>query len=467
MMTHLMSFLCSCLNTHNTGDKKPYVDTATLSAAPPTQARIWAKEKFTACFPALSVPPAPTSPAHTNNPAIAALLAQILKQTASPQLVIDLSTPSKQPPSEADNKNNMSATELCDTLGMCGETNSGNASLLPLWMQDCALKGTSDAYKLTIICKWLMTTYHYNDADVPLTAPLLKIIQKRSWVGKDGNVTCPSLAHAMDGLSPFLMLDLSEDEVATINNEANLLKTTFLISIKDLQNFQKKLKIKVPESAKEFMLVLKRFANLLYALFTDQCPLFKCIKQVINALKDYSRAARKQMSIQTKGSILWIILLQARQFGLGESKILFEFQSMHSDLQAKRMHIHHSEVPLALLTGEQPGNKSSTVQTVGISNQDGGEEGASPSKEEQAKKKRRKDNPNNWHPKLKAELAEPLQRANYPSFTKIMQFCKQGDATHIYPRRTKICVPNACLGRCFHGEKCTKEHKLATASQKF
>ena len=98
-------------------------------------------------------------------------------------------------------------------------------------------QGTSDAYKLTIICKWLMTTYHYDDADVPLTAPLLKIIQKRSWVGKDGNVTRPSLAHAMDGLSPFLMLDLSKDEVATINNEVDLLKNASLISIKDLRNF--------------------------------------------------------------------------------------------------------------------------------------------------------------------------------------------------------------------------------------
>ena len=63
----------------------------------------------------------------------------------------------------------------------------------------------------------------YDDNDVPLTAPLLKTITKRAWTGKYGNMNIPSLLHAMDGLSPFTMLDLSKDEVAMLSNEDDLI----------------------------------------------------------------------------------------------------------------------------------------------------------------------------------------------------------------------------------------------------
>ena len=55
----------------------------------------------------------------------------------------------------------------------------GDSADLPLWMQDCAAKGTSNPYKMTIIEKAIMTNIYYYDVDVPLTAPLLKMIMKR------------------------------------------------------------------------------------------------------------------------------------------------------------------------------------------------------------------------------------------------------------------------------------------------
>jgi len=77
-----------------------------------------------------------------------------------------------------DLKTGMSSTELRNTLIMCGKCSSGDETCLPAWIQYCALKGTSEAYKQTIIRKWSMNTFHYDDADVPLTTPLLKVIQK-------------------------------------------------------------------------------------------------------------------------------------------------------------------------------------------------------------------------------------------------------------------------------------------------
>ena len=82
---------------------------------------------------------------------------------------------------------------------------------LPAWMQECSTKGTSEHYKSIIIQKFVMLNTFYDDADVPLTAPLLNMIIKKAWTGKDKNTNRPSLLHDMEGLSPFTMLDLSED----------------------------------------------------------------------------------------------------------------------------------------------------------------------------------------------------------------------------------------------------------------
>ena len=68
-----------------------------------------------------------------------------------------------------------------------------------------------------------MSNYYYDEADIPITVPLLKVIIKRSWAGKDGNVKRPSLLNAIEWLSPFAMLDLDEDEIALLNDKDGLI----------------------------------------------------------------------------------------------------------------------------------------------------------------------------------------------------------------------------------------------------
>ena len=99
--------------------------------------------------------------------------------------------------------------------------------------------------------------------------------------------------------------------------------------------------------------MLKRYANLVYMIFSETCPLFKVLIEVILALRDLSRWARKRMTVANKVYILWIVLLQSRQFELDEVNILCEFTTMHGDLQAKRTIIHHSDMPLELLTNSR------------------------------------------------------------------------------------------------------------------
>jgi len=78
--------------------------------------------------------------------------------------------------------------------------------------------------------------------------------------------------------------------------------------------------------------------------------------EIISALKIYSREARKKISLQTKGSILLIILLQARQFSQGEVNVLYKLTTMHADLRAKRSRVTHSEVPAEFLTNSFANN---------------------------------------------------------------------------------------------------------------
>ena len=217
-----------------------------------------------------------------------------------------------------------------------------------------------------------------------------------------------------------------------------------MVSVQDLRKLKKTMQISIPTSAEDFLLLLKRYANLLFALFTARSPLFKCVREIIDALKAYSREARKRMSMKTKGSILWILLLQSRQFRMGEANVLFEFQMMHDDLRAKRAQISHSEVPSELL--------ANSLETVVPPNQ--AEEGGEP----KAKKPRR-PNPHTWHPKLRAALAKPLADAGKPSFTQILSFCK-GSSYDIIPKGSKICVPNAFFGTCFAGDACKKQHSI-------
>ena len=152
--------------------------------------------------------------------------------------------------------------------------------------------------------------------------------------------TFPTSCHRWT--ATFKVLDLSEDNVEMLNNEDDLITSASLVSVDDLRKQRKKLKVWISAEADEFMIMLKRYVNLVYVVFSETWPMFKLLREVIFALRCIYRQAQKRVTMATRGSILWIILLQSRQFALGEVSILCEFTTMHSDLRAKRATIHHS-----------------------------------------------------------------------------------------------------------------------------
>ena len=445
MFLHLKHFLLSCLSTHNAGDAKPYVNHTTLLTTPSTQSRRWAKTKFEKLFPTLMTI-TQAGPAATTPPDIAAIIAQLLP--ARDALLVAQRDEGKTNEENA-NITGMSQQELEVTLRMCGQPENGSKDLLPGWITQCAEKGTSDQYKLTIIRNWIRSNIKYDDADVPLTALLTKMILKRNWIGKDGNIRRPSILHANDGLSPFIVLDLNEDEVAHINEEEDALQAASLITLQDIKNLKHKVKPKVPETAEDFVLLLKRYANLLFALFTSESPFYKCIVQVIQALREYSKQAREALSLHSEGAILWIILLQSRRFGIGEMDILAEFKNMHSNLASKQNSFSHCELPNSLIKTTEM-KKKKQPPTIDLT-------------PNIPKRPKVINNPNNWNPKLRDALQQPLREARNPSFTKILKFCNV-EANAVL-KNNKTCAPNAYFGTCFYKDKCTKEHNMASEAE--
>ena len=161
----------------------------------------------------------------------------------------------------------MSRGELLTLQQMCDKARTGELADLPAWLQAYPAKGTTYPYIMMIVQKYITSNTFFEDTDVPMTSQLLKMITKWSWTSKYGNINQPSLVHDMDGLSPFTMLDLNEDEVALINDKQDLLNTAYLVSVEDLRLQQRKLRICIPLEADEFMLMIKRYGNLLYDVF--------------------------------------------------------------------------------------------------------------------------------------------------------------------------------------------------------
>ena len=70
--------------------------------------------------------------------------------------------------------------ELKAFLQMCGKPAVDTFDFLPAWFQQCGGKGLLDQYNMTIVQKQIMTATYYDDAEIPLLAPLLKIYIKRN-----------------------------------------------------------------------------------------------------------------------------------------------------------------------------------------------------------------------------------------------------------------------------------------------
>ena len=126
-----------------------------------------------------------------------------------------------------------------------------------------------------------MTTIHYDDLEVPLSNPLLKMAIKRIWVGKDSNITRPLPVNANERLSPFLVMYLMEDKVASTNEDDDALTQELYVTLQNIKNLKQLITPEIRDIDDAFMLLLKRYENLNFYLFSNTRPLFWALVKII------------------------------------------------------------------------------------------------------------------------------------------------------------------------------------------
>ena len=349
---HCKNFLRACCVSRNAPDPKQFCAIDDFLSPPTVEARNWATQKFKTVAPALASKNEQVTQGEQGTSAnLEALLARLVPMLATPERTTNVVD------TKPEEKFGMSPTELKSTLAMCG-LREGEEDLLPEWFETTNEKGQNDNTRNQVIIATLKNIL-FEDAEIPVTAPLLLMIRKRKWLSDDPTATYRTAAK---GLSIYAVAPLSEDEVALINDTMEALEQATTTTAKEYKDVTR-IKAKVPDDAHDFLLLVKTFANLLYALFGSNCPLYLHVRKMIKAFTAYNRTALKAMSKATKASILWITLLQTRHFAGGNLSTLAEFKNMMDKITAKESVITHAEVPAAFLTPTVTKRKHDDIAT--------------------------------------------------------------------------------------------------------
>ncbi len=376
--------LRSCLvGPWRISDEKPVCDTNTFNARTPVAGHRWAKTQFGLMFPSLSPatlnqpPPGreaargvtfananPLQPGGQSGNGIIHLnidqLRQLLSGTAGAAAL------AADEEKKADDEDPLKSVSDCEKRRMrtqCGLPATAPPDSFPKWYREIFAPNLPKKDKYDIVYDAVKDAGPY-DEEVQLYSELNKCIVDRDWTGGEQS-TRPTLENVAKGISPFAMLDITDEEVAIMTQDQFDIDTATTVTVSDVKKKSKsKVKAVVPSTSEKFLAMLKRFANLLCAIFSSQRPaLYVQLYNLITALRDISHTARDQLSHGTKASILWIVLLQSRHFARGnmsvDKALLGSFSSMMNHLHSKMCGlIGHVEVPQELMNTPSTGNKT-------------------------------------------------------------------------------------------------------------
>ena len=228
----------------------------------------------------------------------------------------------------------MCKSEFEKLMTMCGLAPGEEDELPELWKL-LAEEGLSKAGKKSIIKGQVKKVVHYEEEKLVLYAPLIAMIAKRDF---EEETSLSSAKSAAKGLTPYAVPPLTDMEIDAINDQAEALEKATTKTVKDHTNTT--MEAKSPKSFGQLVQLLKRFANLLIAIFGPSCPLYVEIVALLKHLEGYGDYAKGNMSLQTMASVTWLVHLQARNFasgimtGGGEG-ILAEFSVMCGCVQTK------------------------------------------------------------------------------------------------------------------------------------
>ena len=339
-------------------------------------------------------------------------------------------------------------------LDLCGLAPSTAEEIIPLW-QHLAEKNLSKSDKLTFVRRSIEERIKWSEAKVlPLTA-LLTMVVNRAW---EGETTLSSLTSAAKGLTPFAVPCLSESDVTSQNDMAEALESASSTTVKDHSSL--KLVASAPTTFDGLVKRIKRFGNLLFAIFGETSALFMQLEDMIIALDVYGEYARSSMTHQTIASILWITHIQARHYSAGamtgDKALKAEFTNMMNAIITKAPVIH-MDTPPKLYQAEQksPGKRDAPSP---------GRNDTPNNQYDQDRKKQKVDDNrdrfqlterNVMHPKMKHAMDPILKLNRVPNMGKICRAARI-NAGDLFPRHKEICIRSQVLGKC--SSTCSHKH---------
>lgn len=419
-------------------------DLIASSGSPPL--RQWARQRSLIMFPEISaLPPLPPPPFPAAAP------------QRPPETEVQVI---KTMPAAKEKMSKRERTKIFTMLGYSDKVipNLTEADLPPHML---AVEEESTKHmKESVIKERLAKNIRYEDCPIPAHPGILDTLRKRDFGGMD-SFAHPSYAQACTKLTPFLCVDMTETQMAKIQEMEEAFTNASVTTPADYIAM-KSTKATVPRDYMDFVHLLCTFANLIYAWFTSASPLFVQLKSLIEAIKAYHRTARSFFTTETKATILWLTFLQTRLFADGEGEAFSPFTRMIDNLRAKDAIITYAEVPKDLITNSSRTPAPSTPQY-----KSGDKRPADDAKFSTPNQPPKKPNRNTWHPRLKEAFAPGIAllrkkgvAAKQMSLKQICGFC--GVNSMQFAGAPKTCTNNKVLGQCYNGEACLFKHTMAT-----
>jgi hypothetical protein len=457
---HLVrSFLTAVVVNYNKKDPTILAPLQTFMSQASPLINKWKKQRMEALFPILTQPASSQIPPNVPTPVVPTTIQAPTNEWSPTDFLkafAALNTNSNKSNTEDDRDQ---ATK--DTLGMgsfayhllldlCGLAPSNADEMLPLWKQ-LAEKNLSKSDKTTFVRRALEDRIKWSEAKVLPLNTILTMVVTRAW---EGETTLSSLTSAAKGLTPFAVPCLSESEVTAQNDQADALEAASSTTVKDHSTL--KLIASAPTSFDGLVKRIKRFGNLLFAVFGDTSALFMQIEDMIIALDSYGEYARTTMSHQTIASILWILHLQARHYSAGAMKgskaLKAEFTMMMNAITTKAP-VLHMDTPPKLYTPTTTGNSVKRPPSP------------QPATPHQPADKKHKPNNNAdkyklvdrniMNAKMKIAMKPILSLPKVPNMGRICRAARV-NAGDLFPNHKDICIRSQVLGTCF--SSCTHKH---------
>jgi len=252
MIEHALEFIKGCMvGGWRINDVKPFIPHNEFYGMVHSTARIWANSRFAVIMPYGTVGqqqqqqpviqvlqgPGPQAQMPAAQEPVIQLDATALQALfAGASVGATRNQPEEKKDDSAEFK--ISDGERARMQRMCGLPENCGDECFPKWYRDIFAKNQDDKDKSLIIANAISKSFMFEDAEVPLYPSLLKMILKRDWTGQDVGKRA-ALAHTAKGLSPFAMVDLTEDDVACMQQEADDLRSATTIMASELKAARK------------------------------------------------------------------------------------------------------------------------------------------------------------------------------------------------------------------------------------